>query len=42
LTTAGLRGAQAPQGDIAATAHRLNPLFVRAQKVVAEFRDARS
>lgn len=42
LTTAGLRGAQAAEADIAAADHRLNPLFVRAQAVVSEFRAARS
>jgi hypothetical protein len=41
LTTAGLRGAQASQRDIAAADHRLNPLYEGAQKIVSEFRAAR-
>jgi hypothetical protein len=41
LTTAGLRGAQAPQGDITATVHRLNRLYADAQKIVSEFHAAR-
>jgi hypothetical protein len=41
LTTAGLRGAQAPQSDMVAADFRLNPLYAGAQKVVSEFRAAR-
>jgi hypothetical protein len=42
LTTAGLRGAQAPKSEIAAADHRLNPLYAGAQRIVSEFQAARS
>jgi hypothetical protein len=41
LTTAGLRGVQAPQIDMAADDYRLNRLYVAAQKIVSEFHAAR-
>jgi hypothetical protein len=41
LTTAGLRGAQALQSDIAADDDRLNPFYAGAQQIVSEFRAAR-
>ncbi|HEX3365740.1 hypothetical protein [Phenylobacterium sp.] len=41
LTTAGLRGAQAPQSDMAAADYRLNRLYVGAQNIVSEFHAAR-
>jgi hypothetical protein len=41
LTTAGLRGVEAPQIDMAAADYRLNPLYVGAQNIVGEFRAAR-
>jgi hypothetical protein len=42
LTTAGLRGVQAAQGEMATAEYRLNPLYAGAQKIVSEFRAARS